>query len=731
MAIIGNQNDPLIYVDKAGNFYHGAPPGIPFWDPRHAAAVPIRNQALEAAKRDGAATYSPGTTGFWGNNTPASWGLPEDKSKWGGYTQYLQATKLYPNAPAPKTFGDTNKTLIYADSEGNKYYTGSEKQAEEIALKEGAATRSEVKPGFWGEGPSGGEIKIKPQSEWGGLGYESEIIKRGLGYKAANTPDNWIKNDAIIKLGGSEGLTWDKAYWESKLQNGKFIDPQAAEAFSKNAVNAYNPQKQAGYGDYKAIAQQYFPELHTQTSDYWNQVVAEHSKSGGFLNLAKTALTSPATAMLLAPFGGAIANSLTPAGQAAIAGTAAPTVAATTAPVATTTAATTAATTPLSNVPGTAEWLAANASGPVTQTIPAGLTSTGEFSGIFGSTPGIAAAPGTIGATMAKTGLPATVQNANPFAGPVGDVSVGGTPVDSSGAPINSGGGEPPSGGGTGNGGNAPPTGAGMSGLTDWLRENASWLLPGLGAVAGAVGSNDIPANITTDRAPWPGVQPTIMAGQDLALNDTTDFGPYQGQRVAGFSPEQEQALGLLAQRSGGIPLENAAQQMATRTLQGDYLNPATNQPLQNMLDYTTRNVVKNYGGLLGRNFGNAGVLQNMAEDIGRGTAGVYQTERAIQPQMAAMAPQLSGMDYTNIGNLMDAGNMRQNLAQQQLQTPWSQHLEQQQAPYNQLQLLQNAASMGTGFGSQTSPNPNQMSPWAGALSGALGVGGIMAQMGK
>lgn len=198
----------------------------------------------------------------------------------------------------------------------------------------------------------------------------------------------------------------------------------------------------------------------------------------------------------------------------------------------------------------------------------------------------------------------------------------------------------------------------------------------------------------------------------------------YPGPTLAGFSPEQQQAMDMTAQRATqGSPVNLAAQANLTQTLQGGYSNPYMDQ----IANRTAKDVMSQFGGQMARNFGNTGVNEVAARAIGDSVGNLryqdFNNERQRQMQAAAMAPALANTDYQDMQALMGVGDMRRNYAQSVLdqgQNLWN-------YPMQQLGVLQGALGSATG-GTQTMPNPNQSSPAQNLIGGGmLGYGAASA----
>lgn len=100
-----------------------------------------------------------------------------------------------------------------------------------------------------------------------------------------------------------------------------------------------------------------------------------------------------------------------------------------------------------------------------------------------------------------------------------------------------------------------------------------------------------------------------------------------------------------------------------------------------------------------------------------------FQNERARQLQAAGMIPGMAQAGYANSQALLGIGDAQQALDQGGLDVSYQNWLNQQNAPYQSLDVMGNAIRSTMGAGgttTQTGPNPYQRNSTAGALGGAL-----------
>lgn len=243
-----------------------------------------------------------------------------------------------------------------------------------------------------------------------------------------------------------------------------------------------------------------------------------------------------------------------------------------------------------------------------------------------------------------------------------------------------------------------------------------------------------------TTVTPWSGVQPYIT--DYLKRGKATTNNPYQfynGDTIAGFSPEQELGFGLATQRAmAGSPTLNAANQNITDTLNGNYLSPDSNPYLKGTVDQALGDVQTRVNSQFNNNnFGSSAHQEQLTRDLGNQANNLYgqnyAMERNNQLQAATQAPGLAGADYQDAAMLQGVGAQRQGLAQSYLTDAKNQFDQAANFPYQQLDRYGNVVSVGMGVGSNQSTSSSQQSggsPLAGAVGGGLTGYGIAQGLG-
>ena len=236
-------------------------------------------------------------------------------------------------------------------------------------------------------------------------------------------------------------------------------------------------------------------------------------------------------------------------------------------------------------------------------------------------------------------------------------------------------------------------------------------------------------------------VKPYLKPFMNQAANlAATPYQAYTGQRIAGFSPEQEAGMQLTAARAlQGAPDINATRMNLTDTMSGAYMSPDSNPYLKQMADTALNQVqgrvnatMRGTGG-----YGGSAHTETLARSLGDTAANIYGTnysnERTNQMRGMAFAPQMAAMDYQDLNALGQVGAQRQGMNQSILDQGYNNWLEAKNYPYQQLDVMGNAIRTPMGGGgttTMTGPNPNASSPIASALGGAATGAGLAGALG-
>lgn len=299
------------------------------------------------------------------------------------------------------------------------------------------------------------------------------------------------------------------------------------------------------------------------------------------------------------------------------------------------------------------------------------------------------------------------------------------------------------------------------------------------------MGSSSSPTRTTTVNEPPSFIQPYMQYGaqQSRALYETGGPQYYGGNTVVPFSNQTENALGLTEQRAlQGSPVNNAAQDYATRTLSGSPTsqfgsganpwasganpygsvnNPYLDATFSKAADSVQQRLGTQFAGS-GRNIEasravNADELNQLAtgiyggayenernrglsygqQQLGIGAQG-YESERDRMGQdieqqrsrqfgVAGLAPQLASQDYVDLQALQGVGGQVEDLTGRLMEDQAARWDFSQNAPQTNLDNYIARVTGGYPGGTSTNTTPTYRNRTAGAAGGAIAG----AQMGS
>jgi hypothetical protein len=326
-----------------------------------------------------------------------------------------------------------------------------------------------------------------------------------------------------------------------------------------------------------------------------------------------------------------------------------------------------------------------------------------------------------------------------------------------------------------------------LEALGEPFGESATQKKLGGGYVAGGGGSSPAPSAPTTQTVTqsnipdWAVPYATQLLGKAQAVTDTSQnpYQQYQGNRIAGFTPLQQQAQENVSNMQVAPQVGQAANMAGVSGIGGllagqNYQNMATNPSAiasymspyqQNVTDWQKQQAVMDYGRALpGRQAQAVGAgayggsrqaiveseaqrnLQNQLAGIqATGTQNAFQNAQQAQQFGAGLGLQglgLAGQQAANLANIgqtgygqqmginaaqQQAGAQQQALAQQGLTQAYQDFLNQQRYPYQQLgfmsDILRGIPATASAQSQYQAP-PSPMSTFAGL--GQLGLGALL-----
>lgn len=194
----------------------------------------------------------------------------------------------------------------------------------------------------------------------------------------------------------------------------------------------------------------------------------------------------------------------------------------------------------------------------------------------------------------------------------------------------------------------------------------------------------------------------TAYTNKAVGLSDQP-FQAYGGQRYADLNGTQQQGIGMIQQRAmNGSPVMDSAQS----NLQG-MMSGGSNPYLDAMVNRAQGNVLSNANVAQARSgsFGNSGIAEQAARQMGDVATsiygGAYEADQGRRMQAIGMAPTFGNQAYQDAGNLLKAGQLQQDQAQQGMDFNFSQYQDAQNLPYKQLAGM--SGVFGSNLGAQSS----------------------------
>lgn len=196
----------------------------------------------------------------------------------------------------------------------------------------------------------------------------------------------------------------------------------------------------------------------------------------------------------------------------------------------------------------------------------------------------------------------------------------------------------------------------------------------------------------------------TAYTQKAMGLSDQP-YQAYTGQRFADLNAVQGQGIqDIVSRATQGSPIMDQANQTLMQTLQGGQTNPY----LDAMVNKAQQNVIGNFNTATAGSgsFGNAGLGQQLSQGLGdvatQMYGNAYNTDRANQMRALGMAQSYGNQAYSDANQLLNAGQMLQDQAQQQQDFNYQQYQEQQNLPYKQLAAMSGVFGSGLGSTSTT-----------------------------
>lgn len=247
----------------------------------------------------------------------------------------------------------------------------------------------------------------------------------------------------------------------------------------------------------------------------------------------------------------------------------------------------------------------------------------------------------------------------------------------------------------------------------------------------------------TTTTAPWAAQQPYLTYGFGQAKDLYKQGGPkyFPGSTVAPLSGSTNTALGMYEQQARqGSAVAGSANEQVNATLQGDYLNsnPYLDAMYNNAAGAVTRNYQESVAPSIAANFGLSGrsgqnaafsnAMDSSRDTLSRNLGGMaaniyggsYEAERGRQMQAAQLAPGAAALNYFDASQMLNAGNVRDQYAQNKTNDQFNRYMFNQERPWDNLGRYQQM--INGSYGSQ-----NTQPIYKSSLGQNIGTGMALA----
>lgn len=182
-------------------------------------------------------------------------------------------------------------------------------------------------------------------------------------------------------------------------------------------------------------------------------------------------------------------------------------------------------------------------------------------------------------------------------------------------------------------------------------------------------------------------------------------YNPYSGDRFEDLNSTQLQALEMMKQRAtGGSQTVNNAESALNQIIQGGNTNPYLDQMVSRAQDSVRSQF--NTGAVNSGSFGNSGLQEQFQRGLSDTATQMYgqayDADRARQMQGIGMAQQFGNQAYQDANQLLSAGQVYQDQAQQDKDFAYQQYQEAQDLPYKQLAAMSGIFSSNLGGSTTT-----------------------------
>jgi hypothetical protein len=223
-------------------------------------------------------------------------------------------------------------------------------------------------------------------------------------------------------------------------------------------------------------------------------------------------------------------------------------------------------------------------------------------------------------------------------------------------------------------------------------------------------GGGSGPASTTTQNIPDELKPLAAKYSQDAIALSNTGYTPFTGQRFADLNSTQNAGIGAIQDRAlnGSQTIDNAEGQL-NQIIAGGNTNPYLDSMVGRAQDSVRSQF--NTGAVNSGSFGNSGLQEQFQQGLGDVATQMYgqayDGDRARQMQGIGMAQQFGNQAYQDAGQLLNAGQIQQDQAQQQKDFGYQQFQDQQNDPYKKLAAMGGVFQSAPGQSSTTTNPPS------------------------
>lgn len=200
-------------------------------------------------------------------------------------------------------------------------------------------------------------------------------------------------------------------------------------------------------------------------------------------------------------------------------------------------------------------------------------------------------------------------------------------------------------------------------------------------------------------------LKPLASAYTSKAINlGNQSYTPYTGQRYANLNGTQNAAISAIQDRAlnGSATLNNAESNLNS-IISGDSTNPYLDQSVSKALDSVQSRVNSQFSN---NNFGSTAHQQTLSDSLGSTANQMYsdnyQSDQNRRLSAINSAPTFANQAYTDASQLMSAGQIQQDQAQNNLDFNYQQYQDKENLPYKQLAAMSGVFGSNLGSTSTT-----------------------------